>query len=350
MLFLFLFFFPLAFCFCFVVVGDICRCEERMPSDANSVSVLFLSVVIDGGFFPFPFPPPAFFKFQTKPNMTPFGDIYAEGKENDAKLRLKRPGKLSEELRQALGLKSALAPPPWLTNMQRYGLPPSYANMHIPGLNVPIPPGARYGYAEGEWGKPPVDESGQPVYGDPFGVYAAQEQQWQLTSQVEKTQWGALQADAEAESSDDDDDEDEEEDEEDTGPDMKPSAAAAAASRGGFDAAGMASMSGLASTAGLQTPDDIELRKRGGAESTLGAEPLQLRKELYTVLEQKEAKVGSGALYGSAHTYALPSSAAAATGAGAGAGTGKAADARPDFVKTQLAAAAAVEAVRPHSP
>ena len=268
--------------------------------------------------------------------MTPFGDIYAEGKENDAKLRLKRPGKLSEELRQALGLKSALAPPPWLTNMQRYGLPPSYANMHIPGLNVPIPPGARYGYAEGEWGKPPVDESGQPVYGDPFGVYAAQEQQWQLTSQVEKTQWGALQADAEAESSDDDDDDDagsEETDDANEGAaDVKPASVPR-----GFDAAGLASLSGLASTAGLQTPDDIELRKRG-AESTV-TEPLQLRKELYTVLEQKEAKVGSGALYGSAHTYALPAAGTAAAGAA------KAADARPDFVKTQLAAAAAVEAV-----
>lgn len=31
------------------------------------------------------------------------------------------------------------APPPWLINMQRYGPPPSYPNMKIPGLNCPIP-------------------------------------------------------------------------------------------------------------------------------------------------------------------------------------------------------------------
>jgi hypothetical protein len=31
-------------------------------------------------------------------------------------------------------------PPPWLLNMQRYGPPPSYPNLKIPGLNAPIPP------------------------------------------------------------------------------------------------------------------------------------------------------------------------------------------------------------------
>ena len=50
------------------------------------------------------------------------------------------------------------APPPWLINMQRYGPPPSYPKLKIPGLNAPIPPGASYGYHPGGWGKPPVDE------------------------------------------------------------------------------------------------------------------------------------------------------------------------------------------------
>lgn len=42
--------------------------------------------------------------------------------------------------------------------LQRYGPPPSYPQLKIPGLNAPIPPGASFGYRPGEWGKPPVDE------------------------------------------------------------------------------------------------------------------------------------------------------------------------------------------------
>ena len=34
------------------------------------------------------------------------------------------------------------APPPWLVNMQRYGPPPSYPGLRIPGLNSPLPPGS----------------------------------------------------------------------------------------------------------------------------------------------------------------------------------------------------------------
>lgn len=47
---------------------------------------------------------------------------------------------------------------PW----QRYGPPPSYPHLKIPGLNAPIPPGAKFGYGHGDWGKPPVDEVGLP--------------------------------------------------------------------------------------------------------------------------------------------------------------------------------------------
>ena len=61
-----------------------------------------------------------------------------------------RAGVLSEELRGALGMGDA-APPPWLINMQRYGPPPSYPALRIPGLNAPIPPGAQFGYQPGGW-------------------------------------------------------------------------------------------------------------------------------------------------------------------------------------------------------
>lgn len=54
--------------------------------------------------------------------------------------------------------------------MQRHGPPPSYPQLKIPGLNAPIPEGASWGYHPGDWGKPPVDEYGRPLYGDIFGT------------------------------------------------------------------------------------------------------------------------------------------------------------------------------------
>ena len=58
----------------------------------------------------------AFFKYQTKPKLTIFGDIYYEGKENEVKMRTYKPGKISEQLRASLGI-GELAPPPWIINM-----------------------------------------------------------------------------------------------------------------------------------------------------------------------------------------------------------------------------------------
>ena len=71
-------------------------------------------------------------------------------------LKGKKPGTLTEETREALGMTDD-GPPPWLINMQRYGPPPSYPSLKIPGLSAPIPPGAQFGYHPGGWGKPPVD-------------------------------------------------------------------------------------------------------------------------------------------------------------------------------------------------
>lgn len=114
----------------------------------------------------------AFFKWQTKPHLTIHGDVYYEGKEFETKVREKKPGQLSDELKEALGMPSG-APPPWLINMQRYGPPPSYPNLRVPGLNAPIPEGAQWGFHPGGWGKPPVDEFGRPLYGDVFGMGGA---------------------------------------------------------------------------------------------------------------------------------------------------------------------------------
>ena len=81
----------------------------------------------------------AFFKYQTKPKMTIHGDIYHEGKENELKMRVYKPGSLSDELKMALGMPDG-CPPPWFINMQRFGPPPSYPHLRIPGLNAPSDP------------------------------------------------------------------------------------------------------------------------------------------------------------------------------------------------------------------
>jgi hypothetical protein len=61
----------------------------------------------------------AFFRYQTKPKMTGVGEVYYEGKEFEANHDHVKPGVLSEELREALGMPPG-APPPWLIYMQRY--------------------------------------------------------------------------------------------------------------------------------------------------------------------------------------------------------------------------------------
>jgi splicing factor 3B subunit 2 len=45
---------------------------------------------------------------------------YYEGKEFESKVKEKRPGLLSPELLEALGMVSQQIPPPWLINMVRF--------------------------------------------------------------------------------------------------------------------------------------------------------------------------------------------------------------------------------------
>ena len=117
-----------------------------------------------------------------------------------------KPGVLSETLRGALGMNEG-APPPWLINMQRYGPPPSYPNLKVPGLNAPIPPGTSFGYHPGGWGKPPVDEDGSPLYGDVFGTM---DDGGDSDDEVDKAvRWGELEPDVE-ESSEEEEEEEEE--------------------------------------------------------------------------------------------------------------------------------------------
>lgn len=237
----------------------------------------------------------AFFKYQTKPRMTIHGDLYYEGKEFEIKLKEKKPGDLSDELRTALGMPieegKELIPPPWLIAMQRYGPPPSYPNLKIAGLNAPIPEEASFGYHAGGWGKPPVDEQGKPLYGDVFGTKTFVEKKDDDDDDgVDKTLWGEL----ESESSSEEESEDEEEDEDE------------AADQTGLVTpgdAGLVTPSGLSSVgAGMATPDEIELRKRKEIEDAMdtgGDTPA-----LYTVLQEKQRNIG-GSMMGSSHAYDL---------------------------------------------
>lgn len=236
----------------------------------------------------------AFFKFQTKPNMSTFGESYYEGKELETDLRMKKPGDLSEELREALSIPP-LAPPPWLIAMQRYGPPPSYPNLRVPGLNAPIPEGAQWGFHAGGWGRPPVDEYNRPLYGDPFGVLGNQEAENQ--EQIDRELWGTLESEEEEE-----EESEEEEEEEEEGEDLLQ------ADHQGAD--GMETPSGLETpggmqsvvstvAAGLETPDFMHLRKEARSESDFSQTPVP--RELYQVIPERQTSatgfMGSSTAY-----------------------------------------------------
>ncbi|PNP45204.1 hypothetical protein THARTR1_10980 [Trichoderma harzianum] len=166
----------------------------------------------------------AFFRFQTKPELTRFGEVYYEGKESEVDYQHFRPGDLSDATKEALGMPPG-APPPWLINQQRFGTPPSYPTLRIPGLNAPPPAGGSWGFHPGGWGKPPVDEFNRPLYGgDVFGLTAqngasgqAQATQPQAPNgdAVERTLWGELQPREEESEEEEEDDEEEESEDED---------------------------------------------------------------------------------------------------------------------------------------
>lgn len=83
--------------------------------------------------------------------------------------------------------------------MQRYGPPPSYPNLKVPGLNAPIPEGASFGYHAGGWGKPPVDETGRPLYGDVFGISSQDVTLDEEEDGVLRRYWGEVESEEESE-------------------------------------------------------------------------------------------------------------------------------------------------------
>lgn len=233
----------------------------------------------------------AFFKWQTKPRMTIHGDLYYEGKEFETRLKEKKPGDLSEELRISLGMPVGpnchKIPPPWLIAQQRYGPPPSYPNLKIPGLNAPIPEGTSFGYHAGGWGKPPVDENGKPLYGDVFGTNIIDLDNGVDEGDIERNTWGELESESEESS------EEEEEEGEDLGNAPDESGLVTPAE-------GLVTPSGLTSVpAGMETPDNIELRKKKiEAEMEDNETPV-----LYQVLPEKRTDRVGASMMGSTHVY-----------------------------------------------
>ena len=244
----------------------------------------------------------AFFRFQTKPELTRYGEIYYEGKEHETNLRHLRPGELSDELKEALNMPPG-APPPWLINQQRFGPPPSYPALKIPGLNAPPPPGAMWGYHPGGYGKPPVDEHNRPLYGgDIFGVLQPQ-QNVQQGEPVEKDLWGELQeSEAEEES---DEEEDEEGSDEEEGDDEEKES-------GIHSPSGLETPSGMASAmpsefgATENVSGEFDVRKHHrGTETEESVHP----RSAYQVIPEKQTSVQG--FFGGDRAYDLSSSAGA---------------------------------------
>eukprot|EP00056_Hartaetosiga_gracilis_P004701 m.77442 g.77442 ORF g.77442 m.77442 type:complete len:550 (+) comp11916_c0_seq1:28-1677(+) len=236
----------------------------------------------------------AFFRWQTKPKMGVHGDIYYESKEFETAMPTRRPGELSRDLKEALGMPiestGTPVPPPWLLNMHRFGPPPSYPNLNIPGVNAPLPKGASYGFHPGGWGQPPVDAKGVPLYGDVFGehIQMADSADWDET--IDKTLWGQIESESEDESEDESDDEsdgsgDEEED-------------------GMETPSGFISQTSGTTSMGLTTPETLDLRKRQTIEKEMENTTQQ---SLYKVIPQVESQSKKGDLLGSAHTYDVSS-------------------------------------------
>ena len=221
----------------------------------------------------------AFFRFQTKPELTRYGEVYYEGKEYETNLRHLRPGELSDELKEALNIPPG-APPPWLINQQRFGPPPSYPSLKIPGLNAPPPPGGAWGFHPGGYGKPPVDEFNRPLYGgDIFGVLQPQVNN-QAGEPIERTLWGELQAPEEESEEEEESDEEEEGDEEDIGAGLQ-------------TPSGLETPGGMASTVPSEYPGDMsvggdfDLRKtRRGTETEESAHP----RSAYTVIPERQIR------------------------------------------------------------
>mmetsp|Transcript_8720 Transcript_8720/g.11013 ORF Transcript_8720/g.11013 Transcript_8720/m.11013 type:complete len:218 (-) Transcript_8720:1148-1801(-) len=176
--------------------------------------------------------------------------------------------------------------------MQRYGPPPSYPSLKIPGLNAPIPKGSSFGFHPGGWGKPPVDQFGKPLYGNVFDR-DDYDQYDETTNGKKKSHWGEI----EEEESEEEEEEDEEEGEE--GSEEEEDEEAEEAGAGPQIVIQPPVITEESEKVSEADERALDLRKGYEAESAIG-EP----KQLYKVLEQKSTSIGPG-IHGSAHQYVI---------------------------------------------
>ncbi|CCC10940.1 unnamed protein product [Sordaria macrospora k-hell] len=241
----------------------------------------------------------AFFRHQTKPDLTRFGDVYYEGKEWEADYKVFRAGEVSDALREALGMQPGF-PPPWLLQQQRVGPPPSYPTLKIPGLNAPLPPGASWGFQPGQWGKPPLDERCRPLPTPQFQAPAATAVGGEP---VERTLWGELQPPAEESEEEESDEEDEDEEEEEDG-DIPPGGTETSISQ--FDAGHPSGYASSMHPGGEPVESsmagEFDLRKtRRGYETEESAAP----RSAYQVIPERQRRAEG--FFGSDKTYELAS-------------------------------------------
>ena len=104
----------------------------------------------------------AFFKYQTKPALSLHGEVYYENKEFENRMKNFQPGRISLNLRSALGINETSIPP-FVANMQRYGPPPAYPNLRIPGVNAPLNDPAAY-VTMNLWKEPVVKDNRELVW------------------------------------------------------------------------------------------------------------------------------------------------------------------------------------------
>ena len=104
----------------------------------------------------------AFFKYQTKPPLSLHGEVYYENKEFENRMKNFQPGRISQNLRSALGINET-SDPPFVANMRRYGPPPAYPNLRIPGVNAPMNDPAAY-VTMNLWKEPTIKEYKELVW------------------------------------------------------------------------------------------------------------------------------------------------------------------------------------------
>jgi splicing factor 3B subunit 2 len=238
----------------------------------------------------------AFFRYQTKPNLSIQGDIYYEGREHENKMKIFKPGRISEKLRVALGIPEN-TPPPWIINMQRYGPPPSYSNLKIPGINAPLlDPTAEI--TPNLW-TPPVNEDKAVLVYD-----------FNRKSDIEH--WGDLREVEEDQMSEDLNEDMSIEEEERERPNvdnlfsgMDMNLSGETKTKINYSAI---SEGGNTSTANVSINQESILQ---GAVPNPNANIIYptmtaSEKSFYTVLEQKSANISKGEIYGSSFKYVIP--------------------------------------------